>query len=156
MHYNPPLLNLLNRQPEAVFIAQYYYYNFRIIRQELDRISIPDISDRYIYHNNKTNGSPTEQIGKLMVSMGHDGFAKTLYQLGNLTRPERKTEMDNFIYSIPTTAYFGKGQISILGETLKAHGASKVLLAYGGGSIKKNGIYNAVIEQLTKAGISHR
>lgn len=63
--------------------------------------------------------------------------------------------MDNFIYSIPTTAYFGKGQISILGETLKAHGASKILLAYGGGSIKKNGIYNAVIEQLTKAGISH-
>ncbi|MFA5906919.1 MAG: hypothetical protein WC836_23520 [Desulfobacula sp.] len=45
--------------------------------------------------------------------------------------------MDNFIYSIPTTAYFGKGQITILGETIKAHGSSKVLLAYGGGSIKK-------------------
>ena len=26
--------------------------------------------------------------------------------------------MDNFIYSIPTTAYFGKGQINILGEKL--------------------------------------
>ncbi|WP_027358517.1 iron-containing alcohol dehydrogenase [Desulforegula conservatrix] len=62
--------------------------------------------------------------------------------------------MDNFIYSIPTTAYFGKGQISILGETLNAHGASKVLLAYGGGSIKTNGIYDAVIDQLAKAGIT--
>lgn len=41
--------------------------------------------------------------------------------------------MDNFIYSIPTTAFFGKGQINILGETIKAYGGSKVLLAYGGG-----------------------
>ncbi len=63
--------------------------------------------------------------------------------------------MDNFIYSIPTTAYFGKGQISILGETIKAHGGSKVLLAYGGGSVKKNGIYDAVLAQFGKAGLAH-
>jgi len=48
--------------------------------------------------------------------------------------------MENFIFSIPTTAYFGKGQIKVLGETIKVHGGSKVLLAYGGGSIKTNGI----------------
>ena len=53
--------------------------------------------------------------------------------------------MNNFIYSIPTIAYFGKVQIAILGETIKAQGGSKVLLAYGGGSIKKNGIYDAVV-----------
>lgn len=63
--------------------------------------------------------------------------------------------MDNFIYSIPTTAYFGKGQINVLGETIKSYGGSKVLLAYGGGSIKKNGIYDAVLEQLDKAGLTH-
>ncbi len=63
--------------------------------------------------------------------------------------------MDNFIFSIPTTAYFGKGQIKVLGEAIKAHGGSKVLLAYGGGSIKKNGIYEAVLEQLATAGLSH-
>jgi len=63
--------------------------------------------------------------------------------------------MNNFIYSIPTTAYFGKGQINILGETIRAHGGSRVLLAYGGGSIKKNGIYDAVIEQFHKAGLAH-
>jgi alcohol dehydrogenase YqhD (iron-dependent ADH family) len=63
--------------------------------------------------------------------------------------------MDNFIYSIPTTAYFGKGQINILGQTIKAHGGSKVLLAYGGGSVKKNGIYGAILEQFRKAGLSH-
>jgi len=63
--------------------------------------------------------------------------------------------MNNFIYSIPTTAYFGKGQIKVLGETIKAHGGSRVLLAYGGGSIKKNGIYDAVIEQFDQAGLAH-
>jgi alcohol dehydrogenase YqhD (iron-dependent ADH family) len=63
--------------------------------------------------------------------------------------------MNNFIYSIPTTAYFGKGQISILGETIKMHGGSKVLLAYGGGSIKKNGIFTAIIDQFGKAGLAH-
>ena len=63
--------------------------------------------------------------------------------------------MDNFIYSISTTAYFGKGQINILGENIKAHGGSMVLLAYGGGSIKKNGIYDAILEQFGKAGLAH-
>ena len=63
--------------------------------------------------------------------------------------------MNNFIFSIPTTAYFGKGQINILGETIKANGGSKVLLAYGGGSIKQNGIYAAIIEQFKQAGLAH-
>ncbi|MDD2465581.1 MAG: iron-containing alcohol dehydrogenase [Desulfobulbus sp.] len=63
--------------------------------------------------------------------------------------------MNNFIYSIPTIAYFGKGQIKVLGETIKAHGGSKVLLAYGGGSIKTNGIYEAIIEQFQKVGLTH-
>jgi alcohol dehydrogenase YqhD (iron-dependent ADH family) len=63
--------------------------------------------------------------------------------------------MNNFVYSIPTTAYFGKGQIKVLGETIKAHGGSRVLLAYGGGSIKRNGIYDAVIEQFHKTGLAH-
>lgn len=63
--------------------------------------------------------------------------------------------MDNFIYCIPTTAYFGKGQISVLGEVIKTHGGSRVLLAYGGGSIKKNGIYDAVLEQFDKSSLPH-
>ncbi len=63
--------------------------------------------------------------------------------------------MNNFVFSIPTTAYFGKGQIEVLGETIKVHGGSKVLLAYGGGSIKSNGIYDATIEQLNKSGLTY-
>ena len=68
---------------------------------------------------------------------------------------EREINMDNFIFSIPTTVYFGKGQINLLGETIKAHGGSKVLLAYGGGSIKKNGIYDAILEQFGKSGLQY-
>ena len=51
--------------------------------------------------------------------------------------------MDNFIYSIPTKIYFGKGQISHLGEMLR--GYDRLLLVYGGGSIKKSGLYDTVI-----------
>ncbi|ACD97238.1 iron-containing alcohol dehydrogenase [Trichlorobacter lovleyi] len=63
--------------------------------------------------------------------------------------------MRNFIFSIPTTAYFGKGQIKVLGQTIKAEGGSKVLLTYGGGSIKQNGIYDTILEQLNTAGLAY-
>lgn len=55
--------------------------------------------------------------------------------------------MENFYYSIPTKILFGKGQIENLGQSIKTYG-SKVLLVYGGGSIKKIGLYDKVIEQL--------
>lgn len=55
--------------------------------------------------------------------------------------------MLNFNYSIPTKIFFGKNQINVLGEQIKKYG-TKVLLTYGGGSIKKNGIYDKVVEIL--------
>ena len=55
--------------------------------------------------------------------------------------------MDNFRFGAPTEMLFGKGQISNLPEVLKRYGRN-VLLAYGGGSIKKNGIYDKVQELL--------
>lgn len=61
--------------------------------------------------------------------------------------------MQNFHYNIPTQIYFGKGQMEHLGEQLKQL-SDKVLLVYGGGSIKRNGLYDKVIEQLKKSGIS--
>lgn len=61
--------------------------------------------------------------------------------------------MNNFAYSIPTKIYFGKGQISHLGEAVKEYG-SRALLVYGGGSIKKMGLYDAAIEQLKKYDVS--
>ena len=47
--------------------------------------------------------------------------------------------MQNFHYNIPTQIYFGKGQIENLAENLKKI-SDKVLLVYGGGSIKKIGL----------------
>lgn len=60
--------------------------------------------------------------------------------------------MNNFTYSIPTVIHFGKGQLSHLTE-LKQSG-SKVLLVYGGGSIKRSGLYDEVVKLMTDSGIS--
>ena len=59
--------------------------------------------------------------------------------------------LGNFKYSNPTVVYFGKDAIASLKHELKNYG-SKVMLSYGGGSIKKNGIYDDVIRILNEAG----
>ncbi len=53
----------------------------------------------------------------------------------------------NFTYCNPTKLYFGKDALEGLSEELPKYGKN-VLLVYGGGSIKKNGIYEKVIEIL--------
>ncbi len=60
--------------------------------------------------------------------------------------------MNNFIYDIGTKVYFGKDQLDHLGPEIKKYG-KKVLLTYGGGSIKKVGLYQRVVDELTKAGL---
>ncbi len=55
--------------------------------------------------------------------------------------------MDNFLFNAYTKVWFGKGQVSKLAESIKEFG-DKILLVYGGGSIKKNGIYDDVMSQL--------
>jgi len=61
--------------------------------------------------------------------------------------------MNNFNYSIPTKIFFGKDKINVLGDEIKNYG-SRVLIVYGGGSIKKNGIYNKITEILKVNDIS--
>jgi alcohol dehydrogenase YqhD (iron-dependent ADH family) len=60
--------------------------------------------------------------------------------------------MNNFFYDVKTKIAFGKGEIEKLGEMLKPY-TSNVLLCYGGGSIKRNGLYDSVLEQLKKENI---
>ncbi|WP_352419090.1 iron-containing alcohol dehydrogenase [Proteiniborus sp.] len=60
--------------------------------------------------------------------------------------------MLNFNYSIPTKIFFGKDQIQELGKEIKKYG-SKVLIAYGGGSIKKIGVYDKVVSILNEENI---
>ncbi len=61
--------------------------------------------------------------------------------------------MLNYVHSIPTKLYFGKGQISRLDGILRQFG-SKVLLTYGGGSIKKIGLYDEVTRILSDGGFT--
>ena len=60
--------------------------------------------------------------------------------------------MKNFTYSIPTTVHFGQGQIKKLGAEI-AKRSTRVLMVYGGGSIKRNGVYDGAVEQLKQSGI---
>lgn len=59
--------------------------------------------------------------------------------------------LGNFTYSNPTKLYFGKNALNGLNEELKKYGKN-VLLVYGGGSIKKNGVYDKVVEILKANG----
>lgn len=61
--------------------------------------------------------------------------------------------MLNYSHTIPTKIYFGKGQISKLAEALRPFG-TKVLLTYGGGSIKKTGLYDTVMDILSDEGFT--
>lgn len=60
--------------------------------------------------------------------------------------------MNNFIYNIPTKVYFGENQFSHLPEELKKFG-NRVLVTYGGGSIKKIGLYDKVMSEMKNAGM---
>ena len=59
--------------------------------------------------------------------------------------------MDNFTFYAPTYFDFGKGAEKHVADLIKKFGGHKVLLHYGGGSIKKSGLYDTVISVLRKA-----
>ncbi len=59
--------------------------------------------------------------------------------------------LGNFTYCNPTKLYFGKDALNGLNEELPKYGKN-VFLVYGGGSIKKNGIYDKVVAILKANG----
>lgn len=59
--------------------------------------------------------------------------------------------LGNFVFSNPTKLYFGEDSLSYLNEELPKYGKN-VQLVYGGGSIKRNGIYDKVVEILKANG----
>lgn len=60
--------------------------------------------------------------------------------------------MNDFIFHNPDKVYFGKDQIRHLPEELLKHGKN-VLLVYGGGSIKRNGLYDTIQKLAQESGI---
>ncbi|WP_339817127.1 iron-containing alcohol dehydrogenase [Paenibacillus sp. FSL R7-0216] len=59
--------------------------------------------------------------------------------------------MDHFVFHNPTKLIFGKGQLASLRTEVPAYG-NKVLLVYGGGSIKRSGLYDQVTVILREIG----
>ena len=57
----------------------------------------------------------------------------------------------NFVYHNPTKLYFGPDSLNGLKEELKKYGPN-IMLNYGGGSIKRNGIYDKVTAVINEAG----
>ena len=60
--------------------------------------------------------------------------------------------MNNFIYENKTKVYFGKGGVKEYLCCLMKKVGGTVMLAYGGGSVKKNGVYDEITAILQKAG----
>jgi len=63
--------------------------------------------------------------------------------------------MTPFTYHNPTHIEFGPNKENQIGQWLKADGVGRVLLVYGMGSIKNNGLYDRVIESLCGEGIEY-
>jgi alcohol dehydrogenase YqhD (iron-dependent ADH family) len=61
--------------------------------------------------------------------------------------------MYKFVFQNQTKVYFGENQLSHLGKELRQYG-TRVLLTYGGGSIKKIGLYDKIMEELKKCGLT--
>ena len=59
--------------------------------------------------------------------------------------------LGNFTYCNPTKLYFGQNALEGLNAELPKYGKN-VLLVYGGGSIKKNGIYDKIVKILKENG----
>lgn len=63
--------------------------------------------------------------------------------------------MNNFTFCTPTKVIFGKDIEKQIGETIKGYGASRVLIHYGGGSVKKTGLFDKVVNSLESACLSY-
>jgi alcohol dehydrogenase YqhD (iron-dependent ADH family) len=61
--------------------------------------------------------------------------------------------MQRFDFHNPTKLIFGHGTIARIGKEIRRDGAAKVLMIAGGGSIRRNGVYEAVAHSLDAAGI---
>ena len=63
--------------------------------------------------------------------------------------------MENFNFYSPTYFAFGKGKEAEVGALVKRFGGSKVLLHYGSGSVKRNGVFDSVARSLAEAQIPY-
>lgn len=60
--------------------------------------------------------------------------------------------MESFIYQYPVKNYFGEGALNVAFDAELPHMGDKIMLAYGGGSIKRSGLYDTIVAALKAAG----
>ena len=63
--------------------------------------------------------------------------------------------MNDFSFYSPTKFVFGRGVEKQIGALVRAFGGTRVLLHFGGGSVNRNGVYDAVVKALDDAGIGY-
>ena len=63
--------------------------------------------------------------------------------------------MNDFSFYSPTKFVFGRGAEAQVGALVRTFGGTKALLHFGGGSVKRNGVYDAVVKSLEAAGIGY-
>ena len=63
--------------------------------------------------------------------------------------------MNNFTFYSPTLFAFGDGEEQNTGALVRRFGGTRVLLVYGGGSVKRNGAYDAVTASLEAVGLPY-
>lgn len=63
--------------------------------------------------------------------------------------------MQKFTYCVPTEIIFGKDTERECGKMVKRHGGKKVLIVYGGGSVRHSGLLERVEHSLEEEGISY-
>lgn len=63
--------------------------------------------------------------------------------------------MNNFTFCTPTKVIFGRDIEGSIGETLRGYGAGKVLVHFGGGSVKRSGLLQKVTASLDAAGLPY-
>jgi len=63
--------------------------------------------------------------------------------------------MNNFVFYSPTEFVFGKDMEMQVGALARKHGARKVMIVYGGGSVVRSGLLDRVKQSLQEAGIEY-
>ena len=63
--------------------------------------------------------------------------------------------MNNFVFYSPTEFVFGKATEMQVGALARKHGARKVMIVYGGGSVVRSGLLDRVKQSLREAGIEY-
>ena len=74
-----------------------------------------------------------------------------------MSKPKQNKEwkMNNFEYYTPTKVIFGRNTEEQAGVLIKECGCRKVLVHYGGGSVKRSGLLDRIYKSLEAEGIAY-